>query len=228
MCKLQKLTFAVIAILATFSLQAQDRNNILKTNVIGYFNGQYQLVYERALTPNFSAQLSGGVIASQSEGASIINGTEYKYENQRSGFIAIPEVRWYPGANQMEGFFIGAFGRFRQVTNDLSDLSTPKGSEGIAQDLSRERKNTALGGGMTVGFQWISDGGITLDLFVGPQYKSRNSSTSYDITALNEKSVNENSELEGDYLFNQKFLDINLEENDGWGLRFGFHLGYAF
>lgn len=212
--------------LGGFSLNAQEQTNVIKTNILGPIAGQYQLAYERALTSNFSAQLSAGYLGGKSNGSSLINGAEYSYDSQRTGFIVIPEVRWYPFGEAPRGLFLGGFGRFRQANNNLTDSGT--GTTGIDQNLSRDRKVTTIGGGAVVGFQWISKGGFSLDLFIGSAYKSRSTDTTYELAALNEASDNKDYDSVGDELFNQKYLDFKLDDRAGWGVRFGFHLGYAF
>lgn len=220
---------SIIALFICFTtVNVQAQSHVLKTNLLGPLAGQYQLVYEHSLSTHFSAQLSAGYLAGQSEGSSIINGDSYSYDSKRSGFIIIPEVRWYPAGNGPEGLFVGAFGRMRQANNDLSDNSQSTATTGVGQNLSRENKVSSIGGGAVLGFQWISKGGVSFDIFAGPSYKSRSTETTYDTASLNESATNTDYDNLGDELFNQKFLDFKLQDSDGWGLRFGFHLGYAF
>ncbi|MCG8326782.1 MAG: DUF3575 domain-containing protein [Chitinophagales bacterium] len=227
MRNLKGIALLAIVCLCGINLYAQDQSNVIKLNVIGPIFGQYQVAYEKAIAPKLSLQLSAGYLAGKSEGNSSLNGDSYDYENQRSGFILIPEVRYYPFNNAPKGFFLGGFGRFRQATNDLTDSSN--GTEGIAQNLSRERIVTTIGGGGVLGFQWISKGGFSFDIFAGTGYKSRSTETTYDLDTLNEKATNPDEyDSLGDELFNQKYLDFKLDDKEGWGLRFGFHFGYAF
>jgi hypothetical protein len=225
---LKKTILLSLLLISGILFQAKAQDNIIKTNIIGVFAGQYQLAYERAISPKFSVQLSAGYLAGKSEGSSSINGDSYGYDNKRSGFIFIPELRWYPlsKAGAPRGLFIGGFGRLRQANNNLTD--TGSGTEGIAQNLSRKRDVTTIGGGGVIGFQWVSEGGFSFDIFAGTSYKSRKTDTVYNTQSLNNASTDPNFDSLGDELFNQKYLDFKLDDKDGFALRFGFHFGYAF
>ncbi|MDA0904405.1 MAG: hypothetical protein O3B70_08720 [Bacteroidetes bacterium] len=81
---------------------------------------------------------------------------------KKTGFIAIPEVRWHPGASACEGFYIAALGRFRSAT-----------TVDEADDVILER--SANGAAVVLGYQKANDG-YMVDFFIGPQYKSVSSS----------------------------------------------------
>lgn len=76
---------------------------------------------------------------------------------KRTGFIAIPEVRWYPGGSACEGFYIAALGRFRSATsvNETDDVVLERSANGAA---------------VVLGYQRATDG-YMVDFFIGPQYK---------------------------------------------------------
>lgn len=64
--------------------------------------------YEHALNDKFSVQLSAGLIAGS---GSIFTTDTVTLETttvtyKRSGYIAIPEVRFYPKGNACEGFYL--------------------------------------------------------------------------------------------------------------------------
>lgn len=212
---------------ASLSVNAQKQNqeensrqHVLKTNVLGYFAGQYQVAYEHGLNENVSVQLSAGFLTGGTNNAN--------YKNQRTGFILIPEVHYYFSGNAPRGFYIGAFARYRQANNKLTDASWTAGSTGTNQDLSRKRKVNSIGGGVVLGYQVISRGGFTFDIFGGPQYKSRTYNTVYGNADLNERPTTGGFDSVGDELFSQKYTDFKVGEKDGMGLRFGFNFGYAF
>ncbi len=223
-----KFKFILLITILFFGVTAksQERINVIKTNVVGAFVGQYQLTYERAFLPSLSGQFSLGAISTGSEGTSSVDGQSYSYETQKSGIIIVPELRWYPGKFAPEGFFIAAYGRLRNINKDLTDHSN--GASGIDQNLSREESVLTYGGGGTLGFQWISRGGFSFDIFLGAGYKSRSSKMKYDLTHLNDKSSDENYSTVGDQLFSKKYLDFKLEDTEGVSPRFGFNFGYAF
>lgn len=227
-----KITFILtIACLSSFSSTAQksDRSgsglqHVLKTNVLGYLAGQYQLAYEHVINPNFSAQLSAGFITGSGNGTIGSN----SYDTKRNGFIIIPEGRYYFAGEAPERMYIGAFLRYRYANNDLTDKSWTSGGSGTNQDLSRERKVNSIGGGLILGYQVITSGGFTFDIYAGPQYKSRGTTITYDNDALNQASTNGEYDTVGDELFDSKYLDFKIPNSSNMGLRFGFNIGYAF
>lgn len=153
--------FLVAACAALFGLTAvaQQNTHAVKANPLGFFASQYQLGYEHALNDNFSVQLSAGFIGGTSEGTLTVDSMEVSSETfKKTGFIAIPEVRWYPGGSACEGFYIAALGRFRSAT-------TVDENDGVVLQRS------ANGAAVVLGYQRASDG-YMLDFFVGPQYKA--------------------------------------------------------
>ena len=229
--QLNKISFILMFLcLSALTSTAQRNNegseftNVLKTNVLGYFVGQYQLAYERALSPNFSAQLSAGFLTGKSNGS--LGGNSYN--SKRTGFIVIPEARYYFSGHAPKRMYIGAFLRYRSADNELTDNSWTTGGTGTNQDLSRERKVSSIGGGLILGYQVITRGGFTFDVFAGPQYKDRSTKITYNTSALNDASTNSEYDSKGDALFDSKFLNFKIADNANFGLRFGFNVGYAF
>lgn len=194
--------------------------HVIKTNVLGYFVGQYQLAYEYAISNNFSAQLSGGFLTGNSSATG--------YKSTRTGFILIPEARFYFGGSAPKRMYIAAFGRYRHASNKLTDENFTPGGTGTQQNLSRKRKVNSVGGGLVLGYQVIVGQGFTFDIFAGPQYKSRSEHTVYDNDALNAPSTLSDYDNVGDELFNRKYLNFKIDDKAGMGLRFGFNFGYAF
>lgn len=157
--QMKKFMFAACAALMSLTMSAQQNTQAVKTNPLGFFAGQYQVAYERALNDNFSVQLSAGFIGGTSEGTLVSDSLEISTETyNKTGFIAIPEVRWYPGGSACEGFYIAALGRFRSAT-----------TVNESDDVILER--TANGAAVVLGYQRATDG-YMVDFFVGPQYKA--------------------------------------------------------
>lgn len=134
---------------------AQQVTHVAKTNPLGLFASQYQLGYEHGLNDNFSVQLSAGFMGGSLE---IEDGSSNSVLGQRSGFIAIPEARWYPGFSACEGFYLALAGRYRAT----------KVVDGDGDEVG---DRTAVGGALLLGFQRLSDG-YAVDFFLGPQYKT--------------------------------------------------------
>lgn len=223
-----------IALLSGSALFGQQRygghltpSGIVKTNPLGVFAGQYQFAYEHKLTDHITAQLSIGYIGGGDEsGSAFINDKSYSYNVKSTGFIAIPEVRYYFKEAAPEGLYMAALGRFRYKEKNLKDNSN--GDEGIDQDLSRTKTIKAFGGGAVIGYQWIMNSGFVLDIFSGLTFKDRSTTYTYDNNALNAKDPDPNYDSVGDRLFNEKYIDFKTEDSKGGAFRFGVNIGYKF
>lgn len=189
-----KNTFLMALLLCATSAFAQGPTNVVKTNPFGFFAGQYQFGYERALTDNFSVQLQAGILVG--EGSVFVTDTSGNTETvsfNRSGIILIPEARYYPAGNACEGFYLAASGRYRlaKATVDSDPLYD----------------RTAIGGALTLGYQWLGDG-VMMDLFVGPQLKT------VETTWFDENAAEDDLGLFGD--------------TSGTGVRVGLSVGFGF
>lgn len=222
-----------IALLSGSSLFAQQRfgyntpSGILKTNPFGVISGQYQLAYEHTLTNHITLQLSLGYISGSGEsGSSTVDHESYSYSVESTGFITIPEIRYYFKDSAPEGWYIAGLARYRHKEKDLKDSS--KGSEGIHQDLSRTKTIKAIGGGAVIGYQWVMNNGFILDIFSGLTSKNRTTTYKYDNAALNAKDPDSIYDSIGDKLFSEKYIDFKTEDTNGSAFRFGINIGYKF
>jgi hypothetical protein len=129
----------------------------VKTNPFGFLIGQYQLGYERALSDNFSIQMSAGMIVGGGSVDHIL--TNERYTSSKSGFILLPEVRFYPGGDACEGFYLAALGRYRTVTKVKT-----------ANDEKYQSKDE-IGAAAVIGYHYYGDG-VMIDVFLGPQFKN--------------------------------------------------------
>jgi hypothetical protein len=206
------LSTALVALVALFSFNAsaQNKKNVVKANLFGVFAGQYQLSYERTLNPKSSFQLSAGLI---SRSGSQTFGTN-AYESKTSGFIVIPEYRYYLASadkGSPKGFYLAPFARILMRSTNLTDNSLEK-----TPDVSRKEKVSAMGGGLVLGYQALIGNLVSLDISAGPQYKSRSSKTTYNQTGVTDDD------------FDSKFIDFKIQDKSGIGARFAVSLGVAF
>lgn len=222
-----------ITLLAGSTAFAQHRFNntmpsgIVKTNPLGVFAGQYQFAYEHTLTSHVTLQLSLGYIGGGNEsGSASINGASYSYNVESSGFIAIPEIRYYFKDSAPKGLYMAALARYRYKQKDLTDHSN--GTEGIDQDLSRTKTIKAIGGGAVIGYQWVMNNGFVLDIFSGLTFKDRSTTYDYDNDALNAADPDPNYDTIGDRLFSEKYIDFKSDDKKGSAFRFGVNIGYKF
>jgi len=153
------LLILIALLLCTTSLSAQSDGpgQVVKTNPFGFFAGQYQFGYEHALSDKISVQMSAGIITSS---GSTFDDNLQTVPTKRSGFLVIPEFRFYPSGNSCEGFYIGALVRYRTVSWTIND------------DVDWYNRNV-IGGATVLGYQWYGDG-MMVDFFLGPQLKKAN------------------------------------------------------
>lgn len=222
-----------IALLSGTTLFAQQRyghnssTGLIKTNPLGVFVGQYQMAYEHTLTDHITLQLSLGYIGGSGEsGSASLDGKNYSYDIESSGFIAIPEVRYYFKGDAPEGFYMAALARYRHKEKDLTDSSN--GTEGIDQNLSRTKTIKAVGGGAVLGYQWIMNNGFVLDLFSGFTFKNRTVTYTYNNSALNAPDPDPKYDSVGDRLFDEKYIGFTSDDKKGGAFRFGINIGYKF
>lgn len=225
--------FAAIFVTAAGLASAQQYTSIIKTNPLGLFAGQYMLGYEHMLNDQMSVQLMGGFISSTGEQNSSLGTFNNRLERTKTGFIAIPEFRYYvsPDATGApHGLYLAAFARVLSAKWDWNDVRDTGYSyydaeldmyfEGDA-NVSRDDERVAVGGGIVLGYAYYTSGGAMVETFIGPQFKSVSFTRTYeDFTDV---------EL-GDAVFDQKYIDVSLggSENSGMGVRFGVNIGFGF
>jgi len=189
-----KRLLILLVLAGAVKAQAQDGSGVIKTNPWGWFAGQFQFGYEHFLSEKMSVQLLPGAIYSTGTVSitdSIVGFFE-SYSVTRSGFIVIPEFRYYLADEAPEGLYIAPFGRFRTVTATVDE------------DPQSTRRREIMGGGFVLGYQYKLANGLTGEVFLGPQFKSINTT------------------FTGDY---QEYDDLDLGESDGTGIRFGLNIG---
>ncbi|MCH1587581.1 MAG: DUF3575 domain-containing protein [Flavobacteriales bacterium] len=163
--------FASVLAFLGLGATAQQVTQNIKTNPLGFFAAQYQLAYEYGLNDNLSVQLSAGAIGGSGEAFSLDPNVTNQISTTRSGFIVIPELRYFPGGSACEGFYISLGGRYRTATTVDSDDN---------ERLSRQ----AAGGSLLLGFQKVGGDGYTVDFFLGPQFKTVDASGDLDVSGL--------------------------------------------
>ena len=141
------------------------------------------------------------------------------YEREVSETVSAQLGFFYTGASIDDTEFRG-FGITPEVRFYLSDKGTPEGFfiapfvryqnfnltiEDADLQIDSEADLTGIGGGLLIGGQWVFKDVVSLDVWGGPSY----SSVSIDVTSGDED-------------------DFSLGSVDGFGVRFGVTLGFAF
>lgn len=118
--------------------------NVVKINPISLAFGNINLGYQRALAPAHAIQVSANYWYK-------IFGTEVSGFGMRAGyqFFLTSSTKEAP-----EGFYIGPQLSFNTLTESETDVSV-----------------TAFGIGALLGYQWVWNSGLCLDLGIGPVYQ---------------------------------------------------------
>lgn len=188
-------------------LSAQNKT-VIKVNPLSFFVTTINLQVEHALNENMSIQLGGfygGLKTSFFSGAVNVN---YKH------FGITPEFRYYfiPGQSASpSGFYGAAFFRYRQL-NAKSNVQVydPDSNTEFAGKLTNVLK--IPGGGAMVGYQFLFNDIVALDMFLGPQFSSAKISSTIEC-----------SSCDGNETWNAPNFKFG-----GVGLRAGLSIGVAF
>ena len=153
---MKKLLFIALVMLFGFNYmaKAQDEStreenlpNVLKVNPFGLAFGNINLNYQRALGATSAIQIGANYWYK-------ILGTEVNGFGVRGSyqFFITNRAKAAP-----EGFYIGPSVSYNSFTEKSTDASA-----------------SAVGVGFMLGYQWIWDSGMTLDLGIGPIYQFAN------------------------------------------------------
>lgn len=176
------LLLAVILVAPLFASNApevSEEKNVVKINTLSLIVGTGSLFYERKINDFTSGQL----------GVAYLN---YKFDEARfTGLILTPEIRFYLTKNAIDGFYVGPYFRYQNFQLENTDTQATAAYNNY-------------GGGLSIGRQWITDSGFTMDLFFGGHYGSGK------LSSDNETESWESPPFEG------------------FRTRFGFAIGFAF
>jgi len=155
---MKKTTLTMVIILfISIGAQAQaELPNVFKINPISLAFGNFNLSYQRALSDASAIQIGANYWYK-------ILGEEVSGIGVRGGYQFFLTNRAKPSP---EGFYIGPQIAYNSLTDKNSD-----------------EKVTAFGIGLMLGYQWVWDSGVTLDLGAGPMYQfadETSTGTSYE------------------------------------------------
>jgi hypothetical protein len=145
MKKLLLIILAAMLVAPSFSQEVSTEKNVIKVNTLSLFLGTGSLFYERGLTDMISGQLGVGYLHYGASGTSF------------GGLFLTPEVRFYLKKNAIDGFYLGPYLRYQNLS--------------LKNDLDKGTLSS-MGGGLAIGRQWITKSGFTMDLFFGGHYGS--------------------------------------------------------
>jgi hypothetical protein len=213
-----KRIFLSLALVAVFSAASLAQKNVVKLNLFGLFASSYTLAYERVLNDKMAVQLSVGYRSYNF--AEVTIGT-WNTKDTYAGPTIVGEFRYYvtnASKDVPRGFYVAPFVRYSSYTEKVesSDSSDPTNN---SYNYTTKWTTSSIAGGAMLGYQWLVADRVSLDVFAGPQYKSRKvgdvTTTWADGTTTTYDGSN--------YVFaNTKGL------TSGAGVRVGFNIGFAF
>jgi hypothetical protein len=201
---MKKIILSVTLIL--FAAGAFAQKNVVKLNFVGAFLGSYTLAYERVISPKASLQLSVGYRTY----SYTLQDFKYSY----TGPTVVGELRYYITNKSMEapkGLYVAPFVRYGTYNWKIVDDGS---IDGIPGYYNCKYTTSTIGGGVMMGYQFIIAKHLALDLFIGPQYKTKSN------TAL----IFSNPNVADD----PSAPTLDTKTKAGVGVRTGFNLGLAF
>jgi hypothetical protein len=201
-----------------FTATAFAQKNVVKVNLFGLLGSSYTLAYERVLNDKMSVQLSVGYRTIKVSSVSIGTLSE---KLTYSGPTIVGEFRYYltnASKDVPRGFYVAPFVRYGSYTYkyDYND-SDPNFS---SYNYTGKYTVSSIGGGAMLGYQWLIADRVALDLFAGPQYKTKSvSNITYSYANGTTQTISGSAASGG--ILNDKGLSP-------FGLRVGFNVGVAF
>ena len=148
------LRLFILMALGTGVAQAQQNTHVVKINPLGAVVQQFQAGFEYGLRDDLTVQLSAGFLAGNPNGSDVTLSQDVRLP--RRGWLVVPELRYYPGDDAVEGLYFGLLGRFEQAKFS------------VFEDVRGEK--SAAAGALTLGYQYANDG-FMLDMVIGPKYE---------------------------------------------------------
>ena len=148
---MRKLLGVVVLFAVGIAAHAQTESgkaNAFKANLFSPIFKTGSFFYERAINEKSSAQLGFGFTSANISDVKV------------SGVLITPEYRYYLSKEVLNGFYVGPYLRYQNLT--IKDKDDPNSKATL----------TTYGGGVVVGRQWLFSDIVTLDVFLGPNYNS--------------------------------------------------------
>ncbi|MGC6490943.1 MAG: DUF3575 domain-containing protein [Flavobacteriales bacterium] len=209
---LKNLQLCVILLLPFmgFSQTFKVSENVLGTSLYQPFAkiSGYSLAFERMLDPGysknvaqFSYKLTASLLSDQEkseireyEGQSFFDLDAYQY----SGYMAVPELRYYFTWDAPMGVYINLFGTYTSYLESFTDV--------VDEKNGYDKKHSVIGRGIGAGFQFKIYGDFCLDITGG--YHLKNISSKTKTFGVND--FEDNPDSKNDQLYINVFLGVNF------------------
>lgn len=151
---------------------------VVKVNLSGAVFKNYQVQYERILTPRSTITVTAGasidaplpfkqaLMDQYGENDDAVRAINRTLFNKYTGTL---EYRFYFSGQAPRGWYIAPFVRY--INMDISQDYTYTPSDGLLHHAHMNAKFNAFGAGILLGHQWLIGNRVTLDLWLlGPFY----------------------------------------------------------
>lgn len=201
--------------------------NIINVDLLRLIIPQYQFSFERIINNKFSAGLSIGYIRKKDYYTEF--GSTIFYISKTSGYIFIPNFKFYVKQMAPKGFYVEPFIIIKFLSIQFLDSSVASriyfnNTMKDVPNISHNEKRNSLGGGIVIGYNHFIGDHVNIDYFVGFNYIS----TKEQIIHIDDPYVSEEeiqgwlSENESREDFQNSIFDIDNI------LRLGVKIGIAF
>lgn len=194
--------FAASAALSPLSAQRvkegapAQRTQLLKVNLTDFAIGQYTAAFEHVLNDNSTLVVNLGGIGYTVDQSSVYLGAAYDELGvwsdlrgdltvEASGFELTPEYRrfGYIHDGMPEGLYVSMFGQIRSLNISLDEDLPDEAAEAMfgldyPHEIDHEYALFTFGAGFNLGYQWMADNGLSIDVYFGPMFRTAN--RSYD------------------------------------------------
>lgn len=149
---------AVMLLIASVIVNAQEKSSILKTSLTSIFFRTVNLDYEQVLNVNSSFQL----------GLYYTN-TNFLFSARFKGFAITPEYRYYLSSDRTapDGPYVAPYARYQNITTTVGSIGSSNYLKGTLSIISA---------GLVVGIQRTFKEKISLGAYIGPGYYFPNES----------------------------------------------------
>lgn len=177
------------------------KQHVFKLNLTSLAFRNISLQYEYILKPKLSVALglrympkgklpfSSSIINTiddEDEDAEDIRG--FIRDSRVGGFAVTPEFRYYLGRRRGKGVYLASFVRYERF--DFTSNYLINNDDGSSNNVAFKGKNSSIGGGIMLGWQFNIGDYVTLDLWLlGSYYKYNNLSFSADNLNLSDEDV---------------------------------------
>jgi len=158
----------------TFTQAQNGANSLIKNSQFHFFDGTFQLSYEKSFSSNKSINISGGF--------HLRDNNNYSYSNEK-GWVGELQLRRYllhevNNNSKLSGFFVAPYikGAYFSMEEENYYYDPEYDDSG---EYSSLREIKSFQGGVLMGYQMVFSGIVSLELFLGGGMQYADSDKNY-------------------------------------------------